>query len=165
VSRCNGCSCTFFVQTKEGDRPVLIGKFSASGFDAHLTKHEGVLIQAHSAHNFGAMVSSFDEGSTWLSCCVHEVLSDIPISSCLLFQFAQLHISRAVFLMHVCFLAWKGKEMERMFYCSIFCEISPLNLVCSIAIEITCILLYQHQEVCCLEKTCRVPRQLFRAEH
>ena len=90
----------FFVQTKEGDRPVLIGKFSASGFDAHLTKHEGVLIQAHSAHNFGAMVSSFDEGSTWLSCCVHEVLSDIPISSCLLFQFAQLHISRAVFLMH-----------------------------------------------------------------
>jgi len=69
-------------------------------------------------------------------------------------------------LFSVCFLAWKGKEMERMFYCSIFCEnFPPQSCVCSIAIEITCILLYQHQEVCCLEKTCRVPRQLFRAEH
>ena len=51
-------------------------------------------------------------------------------------------------LFSVCFLAWKVKEMEMMFYCSIFCEnFPPQSCVCSIAIEITFVLLYRLQEV------------------
>ena len=97
VSRCNGCSCTFFVQTIEGDRPISLESqcFRLWCAPDQTRRRFGI-----GTLHIGAMVRSFDEGLSWLSCCVHKVLSDSPISSCLLFQFAQLHISRAVFLMH-----------------------------------------------------------------